>query len=151
MKNLFDPTTSAEVQARVRSLTPQNPRQWGKMSAAQAMEQCALALEWAVNDTVAPPGPLPLRIIGRIIKPLVLNNDKPMRRNSPTTETLVVAHQPALEATKERLCDLIDRFSTAGPAACTTQPHPFFGKLKPQEWAVLMYKHTDHHLRQFNA
>ena len=30
-------------------------------------------------------------------------------------------------------------------------PHSFFGRLTPEEWAVLMYKHVDHHLRQFGA
>ncbi|MEP6513238.1 MAG: DUF1569 domain-containing protein [Parafilimonas sp.] len=28
-------------------------------------------------------------------------------------------------------------------------PHPFFGKLKAEEWRTLTYKHLDHHLRQF--
>jgi hypothetical protein len=27
----------------------------------------------------------------------------------------------------------------------------FRGEPKPDEWAVLMYKHTDHHLRQFGV
>jgi hypothetical protein len=25
------------------------------------------------------------------------------------------------------------------------------GPLKPQQWAILMYKHVDHHLRQFGG
>jgi len=39
----------------------------------------------------------------------------------------------------------------AGPAGCTAHPHSFFGRLKPEEWATLMYKHLDHHLRQFGV
>jgi hypothetical protein len=46
---------------------------------------------------------------------------------------------------------LIDRFAAAGPQGCTTHPHAFFGSLTPDEWAILMYKHLDHHLRQFGA
>ena len=45
----------------------------------------------------------------------------------------------------------IARFAEAGPAGCTTHPHSFFGRMTPNEWAVLMYKHVDHHLRQFGA
>ena len=52
---------------------------------------------------------------------------------------------------RERLLDWLDRFSAGGPAACTTQPHCFFGPMTPQEWATIGYKHLDHHLRQFNA
>jgi hypothetical protein len=25
------------------------------------------------------------------------------------------------------------------------------GKMTPEEWAILMYKHLDHHLRQFGV
>ena len=46
---------------------------------------------------------------------------------------------------------LIDRFAAAGPKGCTTHPHSFFGPLTPDEWAILMYKHLDHHLRQFGV
>jgi LPS sulfotransferase NodH len=46
---------------------------------------------------------------------------------------------------------LIDRFAAAGPQGCTKNPHSFFGRLTPQEWATLMYKHLDHHLRQFGV
>jgi hypothetical protein len=46
---------------------------------------------------------------------------------------------------------LIDRFVASGPAGCTNHPHSFFGRLTPEEWAILMYKHLDHHLRQFGV
>jgi hypothetical protein len=46
---------------------------------------------------------------------------------------------------------LIDRFAAAGPAGCTTHPHAFFGRLTPDEWAILPYKRLDHHLRQFGV
>jgi len=50
-----------------------------------------------------------------------------------------------------RLAGLIDRFAAGGPAGCTQHPHSFFGPLTPDEWAILMYKHLDHHLRQFGV
>jgi Protein of unknown function (DUF1569) len=151
MKNLFDPAAAEEVKARARSLTLESLPLWGTMTPAQATEHCALALEWAVNDTAPPPGPLIARIIGRIIKPLALGNDDPMRRNSPTAKTLIIKHEPDLETAKQRLSTLIDRFTTSGPAACTANPHPFFGKITPDQWAILSYKHVDHHLRQFGV
>ncbi|HEY5370005.1 MAG TPA: DUF1569 domain-containing protein [Hanamia sp.] len=30
-------------------------------------------------------------------------------------------------------------------------PHPFFGKLNRKEWGRLIYKHLDHHLKQFSS
>ena len=91
------------------------------------------------------------RMIGWIIKPLALGNDEPMRKNTPTMKEIVVLDDRDLEMERQRLCGMIDRFVAAGPNGCTTHPHSFFGKLTPQEWAVLMYKHIDHHLRQFGV
>ena len=51
----------------------------------------------------------------------------------------------------KRLCALIDRFSLGGAQGCTKHAHTFFGPLTPEEWARLMYKHLDHHLRQFGV
>ncbi len=44
---------------------------------------------------------------------------------------------------------LVRRFAAAGPAGLSREPHPFFGSLTTAEWEVLMWKHLDHHLRQF--
>jgi hypothetical protein len=89
--------------------------------------------------------------MGLIVKPMALGSDEPMRRNSPTMKELVVQDARDLGTERQRLRELIDRFAAAGPAGCTTHPHSFFGRLTPQEWAILMHKHLDHHLRQFGA
>lgn len=74
-----------------------------------------------------------------------------MRRNSPTVEGLVIQDERDLSKEQERLRGMIDRFAAAGPKGCTSHPHSFFGRLTPDQWAVLMYKHLDHHLRQFGC
>lgn len=150
MKNLYEPSTVNEVQDRLARLRPDSPRQWGKMNPAQAEAHCALGVEWALGDTV-PPRMFIGRLIGGFVKTLALRDEKPMQRNSPTAKTLIVADQRDFEAERQRLSKLIDRFAAAGPAGCTKHPHSFFGKLTPDEWAILQYKHLDHHLRQFGV
>lgn len=151
MKNLFQPETVEEVRVRVARLRPDTGRLWGTMTAAQAVAHCAVGLEIAVGDKATERVSLPFRIIGKLVKPMALGNDTPMRRNSPTSKDLIVRDDRDLATERERLCRLIDRFAAAGPAGCTRNPHAFFGKLTPGEWAELMYKHLDHHLRQFGA
>jgi hypothetical protein len=91
------------------------------------------------------------RLIGRIVKPMALGNDKPMRRNSPTSKDLVIADDRDFLTEQQRLLGLLQRFTAGGPSGCTRHPHSFFGPLTPAEWAELMYKHLDHHLRQFGV
>jgi hypothetical protein len=151
MKNLFETAAVEEVKKRMARLRPDSERLWGRMNAAQAVAHCAAGLELAVGDRIPPRAMLLGRILGRIVKPMALGNDEPMRRNSPTVKDLVVQDERDLGRERERLCGLIDRFAAAGPAGCTTHPHSFFGRLTPEEWATLMYKHLDHHLRQFRV
>ncbi len=150
MKNLFDPATVLEVKARIAALKPDSSAEWGVMSAAQAVAHCTGGVEMALGVS-KPPRVLIGRLIGGFVKPMALKDDQPMRKNSPTAKSLVIPDHRDLAKEKEKLTAIIDRFAAGGPAICTAHPHPFFGKLTPQEWAILMYKHLDHHLRQFRA
>ena len=151
MKSLFEPARVQEVKQRLSALSPSHQRQWGKMNPAQMLAHCFLGLEMAAGE-IRPPRAFVGRILGPVIKPMALRDEEPMRRNSPTSKELVVIGEDRdFETERERLIGLIDRFVAEGAAGCTSHPHAFFGSLTSDEWAVLMYKHLDHHLRQFGA
>ena len=151
MKNLFDATVANELKARLGKLEPQSERLWGRMTAAQMVAHCAVSMQWAVGELVPEKGPLLTRWIGRLVKPMVVRNDDPIAKNSPTAKSLIVAGERDLGKERERLLRLIDKFTAGGAAGCTNHPHSFFGKMTPEEWAILTYKHLDHHLRQFGV
>jgi hypothetical protein len=148
MKNLFEPTTVEEVFSRIERLRADSPRQWGKMDVAQMLAHCSAALEMASGKVVAK-----RTLLGRIIGPRVrhlLTNEKPMPRNSPTAKELRVGSCD-LERERSRLRECVRQFYEGGESQCTTHPHPFFGPITPIEWSTGMYKHLDHHLRQFGV
>ena len=149
MKNLFEKETIDEVIARIDKLQPATQRQWGKMDVAQMMAHCSAALDLASGRLV-----LPRLLIGRILGPFVrpiYTNDKPFSRNSPTDRKLVISDPRDFSREQEQLKFRIREFHQGGEAQCTKHPHPFFGKLTPQDWSTGMYKHLDHHLRQFGV
>src|ERR1043166_8029090 len=121
MKNLFESSTADEVKTRIGRLEPTSARQWGKMSAAQAMAHCATTMEWAVGDKNEPRMFLG-RLFGPLVKLKVLGDEAPMRRNAPTAKTLVIGDERDLAKERQRLCALIDRFSAAGPPGGTQKP-----------------------------
>ena len=151
MKSLFDATMANQIQNRLGNLQPQSERRWGRMTPAQMLAHCAVSVQWAVGEVAPEKGPLPTRLLGRLVKPMVFRNDDPLRENSQTAKSLIVVGEPGFGQERQRLSRLIDKFAAGGPAGCTANPHTFFGKLTPEEWAVLMYKHLDHHLRQFGV
>ena len=150
MKHLYDPAAAAEVKARIASLRPDSPRQWGKMSVAQMLAHCIVSMEGAVGDR-RPKRLLFGRLMGGLVKNKAIHGPDPLPRNSPTDPTFVIVDERDLEQERARLLALVDRFAAGGAQKCTTHPHSFFGRLTPEEWAILMYKHLDHHLRQFGV
>jgi hypothetical protein len=100
-------TKVEEVKERMARLRPDSERLWGEMNPPQALGHCCRGIELAVGDGI-PPRLLLGRIIGRIVKPMALGNDEPMRRNSPTVKELVVRDERDLGAERERLCGLIE-------------------------------------------
>ena len=93
MKNLFDVRVADQVKTRLGKLEPQSERHWGKMTAAQMLAHCSVSMQWAVGEVVPEKGPLPVRLIGRLVKPMVLRNEDPLRKNSPTAKSLIVANE----------------------------------------------------------
>ena len=150
MKNLYNPEDLAALNSRIAQLQPDSQRQWGKMSVAQALAHCSLGMQTATGE-LRPPRKLIGRILGPLIKPKVVQDDQPMRRNSPTIPEIIVHNEPDFATEQIRLIHLLDQFNAAGPRGCTSHPHAFFGPMTPDEWAILTYKHIDHHLRQFGV
>ena len=149
MRSLFEPADRTSILERLNALEPGSSRQWGRMNPAQMLAHCAAAIETATGDR-----PMKQAWIGRVLAPFVRSSvlgEKPFGRNGPTDPTFVVRDERDFVAERRRLIDLIDRFAQRGTEETSKAMHAFFGKLSGEEWGRLMYKHIDHHLRQFGS
>ncbi|HEY1251217.1 MAG TPA: DUF1569 domain-containing protein [Thermoanaerobaculia bacterium] len=149
MRSLFEPEARAEIVRRLDAFSPSAPRQWGKMTAPQMLAHCAVALESGTGDK-----PRPQKLIGKIFAPFVrkgLLGDKPFSKGSPTDPTFVIRDERDFAAERARVLALVDRFCARGCDEAGKQVHSFFGRMTGEEWGRLMYKHLDHHLRQFGG
>ena len=149
MRSLFEPAAASELKDRLSKLRPESQRQWGKMSLAQALAHCSEQMEMVLGRKFTPRS-LMGRVFGRFAKAKLLS-EEPMPRDMPTDKNFVVNDERDLGSERDRLRTLIDEFVVGGPAGCTKHPHSFMGPMTPNEWATLMYKHFDHHLRQFGV
>ena len=147
MKTLFQKDTVDEVLQRIDGMQAASVRQWGKMDAAQMLAHCSATMDMA-SGRMNPPRALIGRLIGSFVKPIFLN-EKPFSKNSPTDQRLVVSDARDFAREQEQLKSKVRHFQEGGEAGCTRHPHPFFGALTPEQWSRGMYKHLDHHLRQF--
>jgi hypothetical protein len=149
MKTLFQKEAVDEIVNRINKLSANTQRQWGKMNVDQMLAHCSVGMQTATGEKILQSG-LFLRLIGPLFKSQTTNN-KLFRKDSPTNPGFIIDSTEGFEKEKQTLIGLINKFHQGGEANCTANTHAFFGKLTSTEWSSLMYKHLDHHLRQFGV
>jgi len=149
MNSLFIPADREALSLRLADLEPGAQRQWGKMDPAQMLRHCAIALEDVLGERKVKQA-----FLGKLVTPLIRGQvfgAKPFRRNSPTDPIYVVSGSLVFEAECFHLATRIDQVVQRGAVKSEGMVHPFFGRLSGDEWGRLIYKHLDHHLRQFGV
>ena len=149
MLSLFDKNTYTDTINRLNALSPDAKALWGKMNVAQMLAHCKEAFKIPLSD-IKPPRMLAGIIFSWMFKSK-LYNDKPWGKNLPTSPDFKIKGERDFYIEKLKLSELIAKFYSAGPGGVGKFPHPFFGKFTPEQWGKSMYKHLDHHLKQFGV
>lgn len=147
MRTVFDKATRDELISRINSLNEHNTAQWGKMNLYQMLKHCTLWEEMMLgkkNHKQAFIG----RLFGKMALKSLTEDERPLTRNTPTLPELRIKEQGDVSSEKMKWTALIEEHALETPAEIM---HPFFGKINKEQIGYLVYKHTDHHLRQFNA
>ena len=150
MKTVFDKSTREDLIRRIDSLQENSRAQWGKMTVLQMARHCT-AWEEMIHQNKRYERPLIGRLIGKLILKSVMKDDRPLRKNTPTIPDLIITNND-IDLQKEKLkwMVLLQEYATyAYPDHSFV--HPFFGRMSREEIGIMVYKHNDHHLRQFNG
>ena len=135
-----------EITDRITRLMPESKAQWGRMSAPQMVCHLAESLKMALGELPVQPKRVPIRYppLKQFIVYLA-----PFPKNVPTAPELLARSPRDWQADVADLRALVDRFEPRDGASWPE--HPAFGKLSERAWGVLVYRHMDHHLKQFGA
>jgi mRNA-degrading endonuclease YafQ of YafQ-DinJ toxin-antitoxin module len=147
--DLYDEDNYAKVIQRIASLSSDSTPEWGSMSSAQMMAHCAEILE-VMNGKPLQNTPFFIRIIKGVIRKLVVDNN-PYPKNSKTHPQYKQTEEKDFLTEKKRLLNVMDEFVNESPEAANKREHPLFGPMTREERGWSMYKHLDHHLRQFGV
>jgi hypothetical protein len=146
--NLFEPAAAEEILSRMEGIKAATPPSWGKMNAAQMMAHCQAPFKAYFGEIKMKRGLVGI-LFGKMARKKLFSN-KPWPQGLPTDKRFRVREEKDFEAEKQKLVAYIRQFAEEG-YTITASEHPFFGKMSSQEWAVLGYKHLDHHLKQFGV
>lgn len=145
MRTIFDKKTINELVGRINLLQAADQGQWGKMTAYQMLRHCVLSEEMFQGKKQYKRLFIG-KLFGRMALNGILKNEEPMAKNNPTHPDLKITGTGDFEAERNKWIALLNEYSTFSNPGFI---HPFFGKMTNDEIGKYVYKHTDHHLRQF--
>lgn len=149
--NIFEPEVSDRVIERLRTLTPESQRLWGKMDVARMLAHLNVSFEMIYEPDKHPRAKFPMSLILRyLVKPMVVG-EKPLRRDSPTAPQFIMKSDKDFDAERTRLIDYINRTVELGESHFDRRDYVSFGVLTKTQYSNMLYKHIDHHLQQFGA
>jgi len=149
MKTIFDKTTRDELIKRINTLNENGTAQWGKMNIYQMLKHCTIWDEWILgkNKPVYKQAFIG-RLFGKMVLKKVTKDEKPLDRNVPTSAEFKIKEKNGdVAAERQKWIAFIEEYEHYSNPGFI---HDFFGKMTREQVGLLAYKHTDHHLRQFN-
>jgi hypothetical protein len=147
MKSIYNPTDNSELVQRINQLNLNSKAQWGKMSVDQMLKHTNAASEVAFGKQELKINFL-MKLVGKLMKNKVFNSE--FKKNSPTAPEFIFKDSYDFETSKNELIKNVQLLQD-GHTTIKVMNHPFWGKMTYEDWDKLMYKHLDHHLRQFGV
>ena len=147
MKSVLDASTRDELIHRIGTITENSVAQWGKMNVYQMLKHCSMWDEMVHKNNMGKRVFIG-RLIGGMALKSVLKDERPLDKNSPTLRELMISENGDIAAQKAKWISLIKQYEHYSQDCFV---HPFFGKMTKEQIGRFAYKHTDHHLRQFNS
>lgn len=147
MKNAFDSADRESLGNRMDGLTLDRPALWGKMDCARMLAHLTDAVLMALGEISIPPRSGPLRLAP--IRYAIIHVF-PFPKGAPTAPRLVERRAESAAAEVEALKSAMERFAALAGQTEWVE-HPAFGRMTEKDWGVLVYRHVDHHLRQFGV
>jgi len=147
MKSMWQPEACEELLARAGKLRPDAPAQWGKFNCSRMLTHVTDGLRMATGELPVAPKNLPLRFTP--IKQLVIYW-LPFPKGAPTAPELLARAPGEWEREVSQFRDAMQQFiSRKGQQQWPA--HPAFGNMSNKDWGVLVYRHIDHHFKQFGV
>lgn len=150
LPNVYDKAVAQDLINRINKLTSETQPLWGKMNASQVMAHCCITYEYIFDERNDKPNFFMKFILKAFVKSKVVS-EEPYAKDSPTGPAFIIADNKDFEKEKTRLINYINKVAEKGESFFVNKESNSFGVLNTTEWNNMMYKHLDHHLRQFGV
>jgi hypothetical protein len=149
MNSIVNTNANEEIIARINKLLPTSKPEWGKMTVGQMFAHCTVGFKIAFGE-IKPKSNFLFKILGKFFKKKIFAQEN-FKKNSPTAKEFIITDNKNFFEEKSTLITYIRKCADKGSDVFSKEPHVFFGKLTAEEWDELMFKHINHHLKQFGV
>jgi len=153
MKSIYKSADFDQIISRINKLTPDSQHRWGKMNVNEMICHVTDQIRLGIDEkrTEYPFNPI-IQFFGRMM--FVYGFKFP--KNFITVREMKQGDKG--EGTKptnfnqdfQSLIHVLKEFASKDKSYSFSS-HPAFGKMSRKEWGFMVYKHLDHHLRQFGV
>lgn len=153
MKNIFDIEQRALIEKRIQLLTVESQPLWGKMDIYQMLIHCRRWSDWIHGKGEFERHTYKQDFLGKLFGKMALKNtiknDRVMGKNLPAGLLTIKDKQSYdISIEKARWIQSVKEYEDFGNERFI---HDFFGKMTKEQIGIFVYKHFDHHLRQFGV
>jgi Protein of unknown function (DUF1569) len=141
-------TDAREIKDRIARVQPGATPQWGRFSSPQMICHLADSLKMALGDLPVPSKWLPIRYPP--LKQFIIFV-APFPKHAPTAPQLLARRPREWAADVADLQTHVDRLGQHRASRAPWPEHPVFGPMSERAWGVQIYRHMDHHLKQFGV
>ena len=147
-RNIMDIHSEQQVIDRILKLSSASKRMWGNMTINEMLFHCRKVNSEILQADKYNKSPTVKQRIMKTIGLYLMKNFPKGIKTSPKYLPDLVDNIDFQKMQKELIDNIKEVCNYNNPIY---GEHPFFGPLSTKEWRHFMWKHVDHHLRQFNV
>lgn len=146
-KSIFDQNAVDEVISRVEKLSASDQANWGRMTATEMLAHCNLAHQSILKAPKAEKGGDFKKWLTKLYFIYWMKEFPKGAKGPGRFDMKDKVDINLFEEEKSKYIHIIGKYAKLDQKLAGF--HPRFGPLNHKEWGIFVWRHADHHLRQF--
>jgi hypothetical protein len=148
-KTTLSPHAVNELLVRTEKLNPDIKANWGLMSATEMLVHCNMAHQGILKAPKADKPATIKQLISKFIFFKIRSKFPKLAKGPKRFQTAGNAPGASFEEEKSKFIHILNKYPKLDYTLEAS--HPIFGPLNHQQWGIFVWRHVDHHLRQFGV
>ncbi|WP_113923750.1 DUF1569 domain-containing protein [Cognataquiflexum aquatile] len=148
-KTILSSQAVNELLVRTEKLNPDIKANWGLMTATEMLVHCNLAHQGILKAPKSDKSATFRQLMFKFVFFNIRSEFPKLAKGPKRFQTAGNAPDASFEEEKSKFIHILSKYPKIDYALEAS--HPVFGPLTHQQWGIFVWRHVDHHLRQFGV